>query len=69
MIIPNDLIIYQNMKFAFTVKVFKHGTIIRQKQHGRKFLHGSLLNSVWLRIRALLAASKKQKDLILVFGF
>ena len=29
MIIPNDLIIYQNMKFAFTVKVFKHGTIIR----------------------------------------
>ena len=31
MIVSNDLIIYQNMKFAmkFTIKVFKHGTIIQ----------------------------------------
>ena len=31
MIISNDLIIYQNMKLAmkFTIKLFKHGTIIQ----------------------------------------
>ena len=31
MIISNDLIIYQKMKFAmkFTIKLFKHGTIIQ----------------------------------------
>ena len=31
MIVSNDLIIYRNMKFAmkFTIKAFKHGTIIQ----------------------------------------
>ena len=36
MIIPNDLIIYQNVTFAFTVKVLKHGTIIRTEATWKK---------------------------------